>query len=282
MDYGMLCERVQKINSNFEVFEVCKTKFGRSVFGLKKIVNKNFLTAIIVASVHAREFITTDLVMKMVDDGVFDEIKNFNLIIVPMLNPDGVCLAKHGIGSAPMGERGNLIKINGGSLDFSLFKANGNGVDLNNNFDARFFTNVFSQKRAPSGYPGEFAESENETSALSKLSRESNLFFSISYHSKGEEIYFNFFQNKKYLARDEMIAKRFSQSTGYKIKNPEKFSSGGYKDFCVEKLKIPALTIEVGSDSLTHPIGEQFLPEIYKKHKNIAFDLEYAYNVFKS
>ena len=64
------------------------------------------------------------------------------------------------------------------------------------------------------------------------------------------------------------------------IKNPEMFSSGGLKDYAIEKLKIPALTVELGSDELTHPIREESLNEIYEKHKTIAKDLEFAYNVF--
>ena len=106
------------------------------------------------------------------------------------------------------------------------------------------------------------------------------MFFTISYHSKGEEIYFNFFQESWRLVRDETIAKQFEKSTGYKIKNVEKTSSGGLKDYCVQKLKIPSITIEVGSDDLSHPINEEFLDLIYTKHKNVANDLKFAYNVF--
>jgi len=81
--------------------------------------------------------------------------------------------------------------------------------------------------------------------------------------------------------RDEVIAKKFADSTGYKIKNVESVSSGGYKDWCVEKLKIPAITIEVGSDDLSHPISKENLSEIFEKNKSIAFDLNFAYNEFE-
>ena len=77
-----------------------------------------------------------------------------------------------------------------------------------------------------------------------------------------------------------MIAERFSKSTGYIIKNPEKSSSGGLKDYVVQKLKIPSLTIEVGSDELSHPIGSESLMGIFERHKSIANDLKFAYNVF--
>ena len=55
---------------------------------------------------------------------------------------------------------------------------------------------------------------------------------------------------------------------GYKIKKI-KGSVGGYKDWCIQKLKVPSVTIEVGSDILSHPIGKQALPKIYSKNKNV-------------
>ena len=64
------------------------------------------------------------------------------------------------------------------------------------------------------------------------------------------------------------------------IKNVEKVSSGGFKDYCVSKLKIPSITIEVGNDCLNHPITKEHLPEIYLRNKIIANDLIFAYNVF--
>lgn len=282
MDYGTLIKKVQKIKNSWQVETLCKTKFNRDVLVFKRIVDPNLLYAIIVASVHARENITTDLVMKMIEDGLFEDIQNFNVIVVPMLNPDGVELVQNGITSAPENERERLIKINGGSLDFSLWKSNGNGVDLNNNFDAKFGTNIGSNNPAPSGFAGEFFESEPESKALVEFSKNVSLFISVSFHSKGEEIYFNFFQNERNLKRDKMIAEKFAESTTYSIKNPEMVSSGGFKDWCVYKLKIPALTIEVGSDTLTHPIGAEHLNEIFEKNKNIANDIKFAYNVFKN
>ena len=47
------------------------------------------------------------------------------------------------------------------------------------------------------------------------------------------------------------------------------YSAGGYKDWCIENLKIPAITIEVGDDRLSHPIKKQKLRPIYKENKNV-------------
>ena len=282
MDYKSLEQKILTYDKKFNVKVIGKTNFNRNIYAVEKIVDKNFATAIFFAGIHGREHITCDLLCKMLDENLFDEIKDFNLSFVLMANPDGVELSCHGLESVSENSKKILQKINGESLDFSMWKANGLGVDLNNNFDANFGTNVHSKTPASSGYVGKFAESELETKAIVKYTMQIKPFFTVSYHSKGEEIYFNFFQTGKDLKRDRLIAKRFAFSTGYKIRNVEKVSSGGYKDFCVQKLRIPALTIEVGNDNLSHPIQPKYLPEIFERHKQVAKDVKFAYNVFRN
>lgn len=281
MDYKSLQKKIKNYAKKYRVKVIGKSFFKRNIFAVEKIVNSSFPTAIFLCSIHARENIATDLVCKMIDDGLFENIKDFNLSFILMANPDGVELSKNGINSAPKKYKKALEDINHKSMDFSLWKANGRGVDLNNNFNANFGTNVGSYFPSSSGYVGTKPESEPETKAIVRYTKSLKTFLTISYHTKGEEIYFNFFQKGWRLKRDKMITEKFAESTGYVIKNPEMSSSGGYKDYCVQKLKIPALTIELGDDNLTHPLGENSLPEIFEKNKNVAKDLIFSYNVFK-
>jgi len=280
MDYLSLLQKIKIYKEKYYVKTLGKTIFNRDIFAVEINRSDEFATAILVASVHARENITTDLLCKFLDEGLFDNIRNFNVSFILMANPDGVELSKHGIISAPKKCQKKLIESNKNSLDFSLWKANGRGVDINNNFDANFGTNVGSFVPATSGFLGDFAESEIETKIIANYTREKHTFFTISYHTKGEEIYYNFFQRGRSLERDKIIAEQFEKSTGYKIRNVEKVSSGGYKDFCVMKLKIPAITIEVGDDSLEHPIGTEYLEDIFNRNKFVAKDIEFAYNKF--
>ena len=280
MNYQKMLEKLKTYEKKYLVKTIGFTEFNRKIIAVEITKNEQFSTAILIAGVHARENITCDLVCKMLDLGLFDKIQNFNVSVIIMANPDGVELSNFGLISVPENKRENLLKINNGDFDFSLWKANGRGVDINNNFDANFGSNTSKTSFAPSGYVGEFAESELETRALKDYIISKKPFFTISYHSKGEEIYYNFFQSGKRLERDKIIAEKFASSTGYIIKNVENSSSGGLKDYCVDKLKIPSITIEVGSDDLAHPIKEEHLKEIFEKHKNIANDLEFAYNTF--
>ena len=280
MNYNELLERLKHLDKSYKVNVIGKTKFNRKIFAVEKIVDRQFSTAIFVSGIHARENISSDLVFKMIEERLFDDVKRFNISFIVMANPDGIVLQNGGLENFPKKHQEKLVQMNGGEKDFSMWKANGLGVDLNNNFDAKWGEVVHAQKPASQGFIGVMAMSENETKVIARYTKKMNPFITISYHTKGEEIYFNFFQDKKNLVRDEVIAKRFSESTGYRIVNVEKVSSGGYKDWCVEKLKIPALTIELGSDELLHPITKNNLEEIFEKNKTIAFDLEFAYNVF--
>lgn len=280
MNYDELLEKIDEYKNRFKIRIIGESVFKRKIFAVEKTINKNFFTAIFVCSIHGRENIATDLVCKMIEDGLFENIRNFNLSFILMANPDGVELSKNGILSVLKKYRKNLLKINKNSDNFVLWKANGQGVDLNNNFDARFGTNLHSSAESASGYAGKYAESEPETKAIVEYLKKINPFFVISYHTKGEEIYYNFFQDEIRLLRDRFIAEKFAKSTGYVIKNPECSSSGGLKDYVVSKMKIPSITVELGSDLLVHPIEKDSLEEIFEKHKTIAKDLEFAYNVF--
>ena len=281
LDYKTLLNKIKTYEKKYSIKTIGETLFGRKIMAVEMVRNEHFPTAILIGSVHAREYITSDLICKMIDEDLFKEINDFNVSFIIMANPDGVEISNYGLNSCPENEREKLLKINDGNSDFSMWKANGRGVDINNNFDADFGKIVHKTTFSASGYAGEDFESENETKVVTSYTKSKNPFFTISYHSKGEEIYYNYFQSGKRLERDKFIAERFAESTGYLIKNPEESSCGGYKDYCVKQLKIPALTIEIGSDDLLHPIGKEYLDEIFEKHKTIAKDLIFAYNIFK-
>jgi g-D-glutamyl-meso-diaminopimelate peptidase len=147
-----------------------------------------------------------------------------------------------------------------------MWKANINGVDLNVNFDAKWGTGVKNiTYPAFESYIGASPFSENETKALRDFTFKIKPDATVSYHTKGEEIYWEFNQNEKDSERDYNIALALSKVTGYSLKLTPG-SAGGYKDWCIQRLKIPSFTIEAGSDSLSHPIGEENIDAIIQKN----------------
>ncbi len=236
-----------KLKDFYEKFKgekgfIGKTEAGENIPYFK--LGNGSPTIIVVGGVHAREYITTYLVMELIKEGL--ACNYGTAYFVPMLNIDGV-----------------KICLNGNDL----YKANGNMVDLNVNFDAMFGQGIknLSYKHFEN-YVGPFPFSESETRALRDFTLRVAPDMTISYHSKGEEIYYNFFQGEKRLRRDLSLAKVVEKNTGYKIKTTYG-SVGGYKDWCIYKLFIPSLTVEVGNDALSHPVKKECLTDIYEKNR---------------
>lgn len=283
MDYHALEKFLITLsNESFTQKVIGKSVLGKKIYAVEYVSNTKNPWVLISSAIHAREHLSCNLVTKLIEDLSKEKPKfQFNIAFVPLVNPDGADIAVNGTQNLSNSQRQKLEKING-SNDFSLFKANANGVDLNNNFDANWQTQ-FSKKKAPaaSGYYGKKPFSEPESRALMQYAQKLNLFFSISYHLKGEEIYFDFWQDDKIRKRDLRIAKVFAKSTGYKIVLTQNCSSGGFKDWCVQKLKIPAITIELGNDKFSHPFPQSEFGDIYSKNKNAILCINKAYNIWR-
>ena len=198
---------------------------------------------IVQSAIHAREYITAYLSLYLAEDFKKRGRKG-KVYFIPIANPDGVKIA---LAQNP------------------LYKANGRGVDLNVNFDAGWGTGEKNLNVAGAeNYIGESPFSEPETKALRDFTLSVRPNATVSFHSKGEEIYYGY----KDLAseKDERIACALGNASNYAVKKSTG-SAGGYKDWCVDKLKIPAFTVEVGSDGLSHPIGKAALKDIADKNR---------------
>lgn len=275
---------VKQFEDRFEIMTVGKSVLGQNIFAFFKKEKENLPWVLVVGGMHAREHLSTDLICKLIEDCAKLKLC-YNICFVPLVNPDGANLCVDGLQNLDEKIKEKLLEING-SQDFSLFKANANGVDLNNNWDANW-DKKFSDKTVPSsqGFYGFSPMSEPEVVALEKLTNKLKPFLVISFHLKGQEIYFDFFQDKTRFVRDKKIAKVFARSSGYRIKRTQHISSGGFKDWCVQKLKITALTIELGKNKFPHPYPKSELKRIYKKNrkffKNIQKSLK-IYNKFQN
>ncbi len=220
---------------------------------------------------HALEAITAELLLRFSDElaGACDvggDICNVNIrglfdmrriLVVPMLNPDGVELVRSGAASA--GDYSEIAeKAAGGS--FSRWQANAAGVDLNHNYKVGF--SEYKELEASAGisagaslYSGEYPESEPESAALASLARsETTLAATISLHTQGEEIY------AKHDERN--AAKRLAAMSGYSVATPDGTARfGGFSDYVGDGLGLPAFTVECGRGKNPLPDGDA--AEIY-------------------
>lgn len=265
--YSWLCGELEGLKKlGAKIFSIGTTSQKRKIWAIQ--IGFGDSTVMIQYGIHAREHVTCSLAILHAKQ-LLQEKCNLKFVLLPMTNPDGTELALFGAQTAK-GKASSLLKMNNGNFDFSLWKANACGVDLNNNFDAAWGIHQFASVPGPHGYPGKKPESEKETKAIVRLCKKIKPAFSISFHTKGEEIYYDFFAKKEIEKRDREIADLFAKSFSFQVKQTQDFSSGGFKDWCVLNLKIPSLTIEVGNDDLKHPIDDSMAKEIFNQTKNIG------------
>lgn len=180
-------------------------------------------------------------------------LQKFTFWIVPCLNPDGVDMAISGIGKTPLRDR--QVKMNGGSLDFSVWQANARGVDLNHNYGAGFFEYKKLERTegimpGRSRYSGEFPESEPETRALAAFIRTVSPEAVVSLHTQGGEIF-----SKPRVERVEKIARKVAKISGYQVSAADGLAAyGGLSDYTGDVLGIPSFTVELG-------VGKNPLPQ---------------------
>ena len=253
-----------------------KSVFGRNIYALK--IGEGYPVGIAQYAMHGREYITAKLALSHYVYGV----NTGTFWLLPLINPDGALLSQIGLDSVERtADRKRLLRLNGGKEDFSLWKATARGVDLNVNFPAKWGTGVKNVRFAGAeNYIGKRPFSEAETRALKKFTEKIKPNYTVSYHTKGEEIYWYFYQSARTCPRDKGLAQALATSTGYPLAEA-KGSAGGYKDWCIRRFKIPAFTVETGQDCLKHPVKEDGLKDIIEKNEKSLCDLtkEYLRNI---
>jgi len=236
---------------------------------------------------HANEWITTPVLVRFLNEYAL-ALTNFGSIrglvmapfyeltmlsAVPMVNPDGVNLVING----PPEEqpyRSQVLEINRGSADFSGWKANIRGVDLNDQFPAlweREAARSPQKQPAPRDYPGTAPLTEPEAIAMAQLTRESDFTRVLAFHTQGEVIYWGF-QNLE-PPESERLVNEFARVSGYTpIRTIESYA--GYKDWFIQDWRRPGFTVEAGRG--VNPLPLTQFEEIYQKCLGILLASLYA------
>ena len=272
MSYQELINQILQLEEEgLEIFNVGKSTLGKNILATH-VGDYSGTQVLIQAGIHSREWITSLLLVEQARYLHNNQlVSNGGIYFIFITNPDGVEIALDGIDVVKCEiTKQYLINGNNNSLDFSKYKANINQVDLNTNFDANWgegSQNVFCP--ASENFVGFYPNSEREVQNLINFTLKNKPLITISYHSKGNVIYYGFEnESEENIARDRRIGEVFSEITGYPLIFTEN-STGGYKDWCINTLKIPAYTFEVGDETLPHPLGVETLPEIYQRNKDI-------------
>ncbi len=256
-----------------EISQIGKSVCGKTIHAIKLGIGPKKILCN--GSHHAREWMTTPLLMKFIESYClsivtgrplyrYDISSIYNrctLWIIPMVNPDGVNLVIIGLfKDSPF--YSELLQMNKENIDFSSWKANIKGVDLNRNYNAGWQEYKSLEPSlgilgpSPSGFSGPYPESEPETQGLAAFTRWLNPDMVLAFHSQGEEIFWDY----KGIApvKSEMIAKALSDVSGYKLSEPYEPGAlyAGYKDWFIKEFRRPGFTIEVGRDTTPVPLSQ--------------------------
>lgn len=286
--YDVLENNITGLKKRYPFIDISiigKSVENRNIYAIK--LGKGDRKVFINGGTHACEWITVPLLMKWIEevchiyvcDGMvygryIQELFKYSTIyIVPMVNPDGIELQIKGI--SPNSSRYmELVMWNNGKQDFSKWKANIMGVDLNRNYDARWDEYKRVEKESDIAgpwfelYSGPYPESEPETYAIANYTRQEKFDMVLSYHTQGEVIYWDFEDMSSIQAKE--MALRLSKASGYYLDIPARNASyAGYKDWFIKEFKKPGYTIECGYGENPLPIMQ--LNKIYNDNFELLF-----------
>ena len=204
-------------------------------------------------SMHAREYFNTNLLMALSEYWLSRGMAGLEDVcfhIVPMVNPDGVVLCQSGVLTATQEPiywedhiRGRTTLT--GSLYVNDWKANALGIDLNRNFPAGWEAIKVPITPSSERYKGTQPLDAKEARALADYTLAQHWDVTLSYHSTGCVLYYEFGTNQaNKLSKDLALA--VSAVTGYTLEPSYTVEGGGYKDWALDTLGIPSLTIETG------------------------------------
>ncbi|WP_145997277.1 M14 family metallopeptidase [Salirhabdus sp. Marseille-P4669] len=277
---------LSKAYPDFIKWEVIgKSVDGRNIYAIK--LGKGQTEIFLNGAHHAREWLTTNLLMEMVDTYSQAYVKNSkvdsfdvrsilnqtSIWFVPMVNPDGVTLVQKGASSAKNPQE--VIRINGGSLNFSSWKANIRGVDLNRQYPAGWETILFDPgKPSHMNYKGPSPLSEPETKAIYNFTKKHDFKTAVAYHSSGEILYWDYKLSGELKRTARRIAEMIKAKTGYSLVFPgPNPSGGGYTDWFLLEEKKPGFTPEISPHVGPRPVPLKNFISIWSENNSIGIML---------
>lgn len=276
--YDELKRNLLELNNKYPFLamgSIGKSVLGKNIWAIK--IGNGQRKIFYHGSIHANEWITTVLLMKFIEnyseayvnnEEIFgynarELYENTSLYIVPMVNPDGVDLVTGGLQDVENDyQKFKKIAQNFPGISFpDGWKANANGVDLNLQFPAEWnrakeikYAQGYN-KPAPRDFVGYGPLTEPEALAIYNFTLYHNFELTISYHTQGEEIYWQFMNYAPPEARS--IGELFAQSSGYLLTEVDYNSSfAGYKDWFIQNYRRPGYTIEAGKGVNPLPISQ--------------------------
>lgn len=206
-------------------------------------------------AMHAREHFTAWLLMAIADHSLSEKLfhKNVCYHIIPMANPDGVVLSQTQVLNENQAQiyQQDLARgyVNIGKAEYAKqWKANALGIDLNRNFPSGWENSLERNGPSLSRYRGESPLCAAESKALAEYTQSRKFHATFSFHSHGSVLYYQYGENKFVNDLSYSLALAVQAQTGYiPVGGSDGTAGAGYKDWAMDALGIPSVTVEIGS-----------------------------------
>lgn len=269
-----------------KVSSIGKSEKGRNLWAAK--LGNGGKSILFVGAHHGREWMTTILLMKMMETyaAAYEQkqtlgsystqsLDEVSIWFIPMINPDGVSIQQGNLSYLSFTEKLAAWQMNKYHFDWGRWKANARGIDLNRQYPAGW-DEVQAESMRPSYqfYKGKKPFEAIEVQELVAFTREIKPLLAVSYHTSGREIFWYYYNKREHLLRDYELAKKTAQLTSYKLSMPENHAIGsGFTDWFIKEFERPAMTIELSYlVDETHPPLSVF-PEEWERNQFVGLML---------
>lgn len=192
---------LQGIQKQYEldVKIIGQTEKGKNIKAVK--LGKGKRSILLVGSHHGREWLSSILLMRMLEEyaaayragkpvGEYrtESLDDVSIWFIPMLNPDGVSIQQGDLSNLNVFEKAAVWKMNRFSRNWSRWKANAKGIDLNRQYPAGW-KEVMSDETKPTYqfYKGQQPLEAAEVLALTDFTKEVDPLIAVSYHTSGRK-----------------------------------------------------------------------------------------------
>ena len=290
-----LCSALSRRYAFVQRICIGRSVMGREIHALRLGCGKNHV--LYHGAHHANEWITAPLLLRFVcelsaaadcsgtlgDTAARELLSRTCFHIIPAVNPDGIDLVTGALRSGVFYCGAKRIADKYPHIPFpDGWKANIKGVDLNLQYPAGWEEARCIKAKAgiiapaPRDYVGIGALCAPEARALYEYTLKISPALTLSYHTQGREIYW---QYKNFApAAAQSIAGQFAASSGYRAAEvPYASGFAGYKDWFLQHYRRPAFTVEAGLGENPLPISQ--FEEIYRDNLGILLRAAQVFSV---
>lgn len=273
-----------------KIFVIGKsTRFGYPIYAMKISDNPEMeedeIKVLIDGMHHAREPLGNEICLSLIqhlllnygnDRKVTEWIENYEIWIIPILNPEGYKFIVDNDLSSPWWRKNLRDNNNNGKIDYDY-----DGVDLNRNYDINW-THGGSTDPSSWVYRGPFPFSEDETRAKRELALKKRFTVSVTYHSYGEIVYYPWsWPETGEKAPDHEVLNHIASEIARRIKNEYGTGHYSFEREVASNMSPPWMYGVAGTFEFLIEVGTSFIPPGSKIKSIVDSNLEGLLYIFE-